>query len=110
MNRKDFIIQMNHSNYRVKNLHISSTVTGVGTNNIGELNGILSAIMKLNECNFNNNVEIFTDSDYSIRSIWKTMNGIQCKKNQNLLREIESAIDLCDCRIGIKWVRGHKDD
>jgi hypothetical protein len=50
MNRKDFIIQMNHSNYGVKNLHISSTVTGVGTNNIGELNGILSANMKLNEC------------------------------------------------------------
>ena len=90
--------------------HISSTVTRVGTNNIGELNGILSAIMKLNECNFNNNVEIFTDSDYSIQSIWKIMNGIQCKKNQNLLREIKLDIVLCDCKIDIKWVRGKKDN
>ena len=86
---------------------MSSSVSGAGSNNVAELNGILSAIMKLNECGFANDVEIFTDSNYSIISIWKIMNGIQCKLNQKLLKEIELAIELCDCKIEIKWVRGH---
>jgi len=66
--------------------------------------------MNLSECNFINDVEIFTDSSYSIQSIWKVMNGIQSHSNQKLIKEIEFAIKLCICRIDIKWVRGHKDD
>ena len=38
--------------------HMSSSVQGIGSNNIGELNRILSAIKKLNEYNFINDVEI----------------------------------------------------
>jgi hypothetical protein len=37
---------------------MSSSVQGIGSNNIGELNSILSAIKKLNEYNFINDVEI----------------------------------------------------
>ena len=87
--------------------HMSSSVQGIGSNNIGELNGILSAITKLNEYNFVNDVEIFTDSNYSINSIWKVMNGIKCNKNEKIIKEIEFAIEMCDCRIEIKYVRGH---
>ena len=87
--------------------HMSSSVQGIGSNNIGELNGILSAITKLYECDFVNDVEIFTDSNYSINSIWKVMNGIQCDSNHKIIKEIEFAIELCDCRIEIKYVRGH---
>jgi len=89
---------------------MSCSINGHGSNNIAELTGILRAIMKLSECNFTNDVEIFTDSSYSIQSIWKVMNGIQLYSNHELIKEIEFAIELCNCRIDIKWVRGHKDD
>ena len=35
------------------------------------------------------------------------MNGIKCNKNQKIVKEIEFAIEMCDCRIEIKYVRGH---
>ena len=73
----------------------------------GELNGILSAITKLNEYNFVNDVEIFTDSNCSINSIWKIMNGVKCNKNHKIIKEIEFAIEMCGCRIEIKYVLGH---
>jgi hypothetical protein len=38
--------------------------------------------MKLNECNFNNNVEIFTDSDYSFDLSGKPWMGFSVRKTR----------------------------
>ncbi|MCB9593408.1 MAG: ribonuclease HI [Sandaracinaceae bacterium] len=78
-----------------------SEYLGRGTNNIAELTGILRAAEKLSGRDAP--IRIYTDSQYSIGVLTK---GWKAKKNQELIRDIEAALDgLPDVKI--HYVPGH---
>jgi ribonuclease HI len=52
-------------------------------------------------------VEIFTDSAYSIRSISNVMAGILCRCNMETLVQVQSALNLCRSRVSILKVKAH---
>lgn len=78
-----------------------SEYLGRGTNNIAELTGILRAAEKL--AGRDTPIRIYTDSQYSIGVLTK---GWKAKKNQELIRDIEAALQgLPD--VELHYVPGH---
>ncbi|THU80197.1 ribonuclease H-like protein, partial [Dendrothele bispora CBS 962.96] len=89
-------------------MNCAKWVTGVQTNNRGELYAILVALQL---CPMDRSVVIHSDSEYAINSIttWAPMNakcGWSCA-NGDLLRVICSWIRARSARVVFKWVKGH---
>lgn len=77
------------------------------TNQIMELSAIKNALCFIVENNYDKNVTIFTDSQYSINvitGIWKA------KVNLNIIRDIVSIIDNNNLNIIFNWVKGHSSN
>lgn len=82
--------------------NLSKKMNGVQTNNTAELSAIIEA---LRIClNYEENVEINTDSEYAIKGI----TGVnRIKKNSSLFKKIEALLKLRRGKTEFKKVQGH---
>lgn len=92
---------------------------GYGGNDTTNIRMEMTAILEsLKEINFNENVNIYTDSEFCIKSInqwlkgWKNKNWKTAKggdvKNKDLWLEIDKHLE--GKNVNFKWVKGHSGD
>lgn len=87
------------------------------TNNRAELHAILQAIIRIANNYTFDRINIYTDSEYSQKSLtkwiinWKRNNWRNSKNepvlNQDIIRKIDRYLELYRGKINIKWVRSH---
>lgn len=103
-------------NKEMKN--ISSAFTyGELTNNRAELYAIYRAIKKVIKVYSFDSLNIYTDSEYSQKSLtiwinnWKKNNWLNAKKkpieNQDIIKQIDKYLQLYKGKINILWIRAH---
>ena len=77
------------------------------TNNRAELSAILDVLSQCHNAAFPQDVVIYSDSQYSIGAIHNLMVQGVVRSNQDILIDIEVALNMNNCRITIKIVRAH---
>jgi len=90
---------------------------GAVTNNRAELHAIHQAIIRVTKNYTFDLINIYTDSEYSQKSLtvwingWKQNNWKNSKKklveNQDIIKKIDIYLQLYEGKINIQWVRAH---
>ena len=87
------------------------------TNNRAELYAIYRAIVRVKKCYTFDTINIYTDSEYSQKSLtiwiknWKKNNWQTSNRkpvvNQDIIRKIDRYLEIYKGKINIQWVRAH---
>ena len=102
--------------HELKNVAAPFTIGDI-TNNRAELHAICQAIIRIKKIYTFDLINIYTDSEYSQKSLtvwiagWKRNNWKNAKKkpveNQDIIKKIDKYLQLYQGKINIQWVRAH---
>jgi len=100
--------------YHIPEFEVSRSGSGPGTNNVGELTGIIEALLYCQENRFKN-VKIFSDSQYAIKSLsvwchswiknnWIGSTGNPVKNLELIKKGLAAQVGM---NVKFQWVKGH---